>query len=109
MIAPAPTEEAARAGAPDAIEVADRWHLRHNLAEAAEKTVAAHHHCLKWEPKLESEPSIDRTASEQLRMAAEQVHATRQESSILAVRTKDRFEAVTNLKNEGIGIRTITR
>ncbi|MDI9918622.1 ISL3 family transposase [Rhodococcus sp. IEGM 1379] len=101
--------EAARAGAPDAIEVADRWHLWHNLAEAVEKTVAAHHHCLKKEPELEPEPSIERTVSEQLRMVAEQVHATRQESSILAVRTKRRFENVTALKNEGMGIRTIAR
>ena len=42
-------------------------------------------------------------------MAAEQVRATRQESSILAVRTKLRFEAVTTLKNEGMGIRMIVR
>ncbi|KJF19109.1 Transposase (plasmid) [Rhodococcus sp. AD45] len=102
-------EEAARAGASDAIEVVDRWHLWHNLSEAGEKTVAAHHHCLKKEPKLEPEPSIERTASEQLRTAAEQVHATRQESSILAARTKHRFEAVTTLKNEGMGIRMIVR
>lgn len=107
--APAPMEEAARAGAPDAIEVADRWHLLHNLAEAVEKTVAAHHHCLKEESELEPEPSIERTASEQLRIVAEQVHATRQESSILAVRTKRRFEAITTLKNEGIGIDAIAR
>ncbi len=100
--------EAARTGAPEAIEVADRWHLWHNLAEAVEKTVAAHHHFLR-KAETEPEPSIDRTASEQLRMAAEQVHATRQESSILAVRTKQRFEAVTNLKNEGMGIRAIVR
>ena len=42
-------------------------------------------------------------------MVAEQVHATRQESSILAVRTKRRFENVTALKNEGMGIDAIVR
>lgn len=42
-------------------------------------------------------------------MVAEQIYAARQESLLLAVCTKNRFEAITTLKDEGMGIRPIAR
>jgi transposase len=39
--------EGATAGAPQAVQVADRWHLWHNLNEAAERCVADHRGCLR--------------------------------------------------------------
>ncbi|MFD7342049.1 ISL3 family transposase [Streptomyces violascens] len=39
--------EGAYAGAPQAQQVADAWHLWRNIAEALEKTVGAHHGCIR--------------------------------------------------------------
>ncbi|UFQ18540.1 transposase [Streptomyces huasconensis] len=59
--------EGASAGAPQAVQVADRWHLWHNLGEAAERALAQHRRCLRAlvpaapapepEPAPEEEPS----------------------------------------------------
>ncbi|MEV0259513.1 ISL3 family transposase [Streptomyces sp. NPDC050732] len=43
--------EGATRGAPQALQVADRWHLWHNLSEAAEKCVYQHRSCLRSAPR----------------------------------------------------------
>ena len=92
--------EGGRDGAPQAIQVADRWHLWHNLAGHVEKAVARHHGCLK-EPGPEPPPGP--APQPDLQRAADQ----RFEDSALVARTRQRYEAVQALLAQGKGIKPI--
>jgi transposase len=102
--------DGARQGAPDAIQVADRWHLYHNLAGHVEKAAARHRACLD---QPAPEPAAGDPAGEQpapdLQQAAAAAAARRAEESALAVRTRERYEQVQALRSQGQGIKPIMR
>ncbi|GAA0903612.1 ISL3 family transposase [Virgisporangium aurantiacum] len=98
--------EGARTGAPQAIQVADRWHLWKNLAEQVEKTVAAHHGCIRTAyatPTAEAADEPDAAA------AMDAAAVDRWEGSAIVARTKERYAAVQALKAQGKGIKAIRR
>jgi Transposase len=98
--------DGARAGAPTAIQVADRWHLWHNLADPVEKAVARHRSCL-----IEPEPELpaDRVPEPDLQQVATEAAAARMEESALVQRTRQRYAEVQALLAQGKGIKPIMR
>jgi transposase len=99
----------ARSGAPQAIQVADRWHMRHNLAEHAEKAVARHSACLKPEPAAPAPPMPEADTAPDLEQAAAAAAAQRADERALVKRTRDRYAAVQALRAQGQGIKPIMR
>jgi transposase len=97
--------EAARNGAPDAIQVADRWHLWHNLAEHADKAVAAHRGCLT-EPDLDpaSGPDCGDTPA-----GPDGLRDVDGRERRLVSRTRDRHAAVHELLAAGHSLRSASR
>ncbi len=109
--------EGARNGAPGATQVADRWHLWHNLAGHAEKTVARHRACL-------AEPSAGGTASPPGTAEQEAAEHAQEEAGPaipggpadgcgtegrLVARTRERYAAVHELLQAGESLHAISR
>jgi transposase len=94
----------ARDGAPDAIQVADRWHLYHNLAGHVEKTVARHRHCLQ---QTSPQPQAPEPAASQDAAGPQQAAAPQAPAPALADRTRQRYEQVQALRAQRLGITAI--
>lgn len=100
------------AGAPSAIQVADRYHLWKNLCEAVGKTVIAHHGCLRAVPipPEESSPESDPpTPGAALPAPAVEAVVPVMPERRLVTRTRDRFEAVQSRLSAGMSRSAISR
>jgi transposase len=91
-------------GAPDAIQVADRWHLWHNLGEAVERSVARHRQCLHAAATA-APPASPGGAPEDKPPPA--VPAGPRRGDRVATRTRQRHAAICKLLAEGHSVRAI--
>jgi transposase len=105
--------EGARGGAPAAAQVADRWHLWHNLAEYAGKTVAHHRACLKESAPGEATgpPGAAGQEAEQHEQDADGlgIPGGPGGEGRLVTRTQERYAAIHELLAAGESLHAISR
>jgi transposase len=113
--------EGARTGAPQATQVADRWHIWHNLGEAVDKTVTAHHACVRRgladpppaaTPATEQQPSTTTDSAPPAGAAAPDTHGVLDvcgRERRLVVRTRQRYTTVQQLLTQGHTLEAICR
>jgi transposase len=90
--------DGAARGAPLAIQVADRWHLWHNLGEAAERAVARHRNCL---------PAAITATQPAAPAPPAPAPVTQQRRGRIAERTRQRHATIHQLLNDSTSTRAI--
>ncbi|MER5219346.1 transposase [Streptomyces flaveus] len=110
--------EGSRTGAPQAMQVADGSHLWRNLAEAVEKTVGAHHQCIRTAvaPPPVIKESVE-TSLDLMELPENLVPFVPPDGMLdvfgrprrLVARTAERYEAVQRLLAEGKTLTAIRR
>jgi transposase len=96
--------DGAKTGAPEAIQVADRWHLRHNLAGYVEKAVGRHRACWKTDPSENNGADVVESPADR----PDEVMPEPAESR-LVIRTRERYAAVADLRRQGESLSAICR
>ncbi len=100
--------DGAREGAPQAVQIADRWHLLKNLSEAVERFMDRHHRVVRQAAKNVAETQL---VDDWLDKGSEAMLSSRDESEKLARRQKRyaRYLEVVELHQQGISERGIAR
>jgi transposase len=116
--------EGARDGAPEATQVADRWHIWHNLGEAVDKTVASHHACVRAAltgtarataaapppaTGTEPEPPADTDRQPDPDSVPDGMRDVCGRERPLVTRTRERYAAVQQLLADGASLGAISR
>lgn len=102
--------DGATQGAPDAQQVADRWHLWHNLGEALDKTVRAHRARLSEQAAADpaEEPGTEPTTPAVPPVRPETLDSRGMQRPLVA-RTRERHAQVQQLRSSGASLNAISR
>jgi transposase len=98
--------EGAALGAPDALQVADRFHLLQNLGQAVEKCVAAHRDCLR---SIVPRPDRAATSAQDDKDPDTESPPIAEPTGLQAERMRAHHALVHGLLREGMGLRAIAR
>ncbi len=115
--------DGARQGAPEALQVADRWHLLKNLGEALGRRLQRHHpaltataHTLTQQGRAAALQAIGANPSDALPAQSAGIEAvlprlnrTQLDQQHRRERHLARYEAVLDLHRQGLGVRAIAR
>jgi transposase len=102
--------DGAARGAPHAIQIADRWHLLHNLSDAVHKVVTRHRRCLQPTRGTGATiPAPPQVAPAEPDPIAAPATASAEVSGRRAANTRARHAAVQALLAEGLSTRAIMR
>jgi transposase len=108
--------EAARSGAPQAVQVADRFHILQNLREAVERTLVKQHPVLRQaaqeiSPRYQTEQMLK--AEGLIESVSDRVAPVNQKTQALSqqrrARRLARYEEVKQLKQQGLPIKQIAQ
>lgn len=100
--------EGARLGAPDAVQIADRFHVLKNLTESLDQVLPREHHLLESVAKSLQAPEVSvRSAGVPEPVVRQRQPRQMRESAIRRERRQARYAAVLEAQHQGQSLRTI--